>query len=331
MVDEVSVAAEPPLLEVDELTLVTERDGSLREIVSYLNVAVSAGQRMGIVGESGSGKSMTASAIMALLPEGVRVGHGSVRVLGRDLAGQSEAALREMRGRIVSIVYQNALSALNPMIPVGRQIADVAQAHLDLGKVEARARAVELMAAMGIPDPARRARDYPHQFSGGMAQRVAIALALVCEPKLVIADEPTTGLDATIQVQVLATIDRSARETGAALLLITHDLLVVESLTDELLVFLRGVVVERGPTADVMSSPLAPYTRALVTAAARLRGDVASTAERSETTRPIGLLGAGCPFDPDCALDSAVCRETPTRLREVAPGRLVARHVEAVR
>ena len=321
-----TVAVEAPLLEIDELSLVTTRDGAQREIVSRVTLSLATGQRLGIVGESGSGKSMTASAIMALLPEGVNVGHGSVRVRGRDLAGQSEASLREMRGRVVSIVYQNALSALNPMIPVGRQIADVARAHLGLSKSAARARAVELMAAMGIPDAARRARDYPHQFSGGMAQRVAIALALVCQPQLVIADEPTTGLDATIQVQVLATIDRSTRDTGSALLLISHDLTVVESLTDELVVFFRGVVVERGPTAAVMASPLAPYTRTLVAAAARLHGETAST--NSGAPSGIALLGAACPFDPDCQRDVTVCRATPTRLREVAPGRFVARHVE---
>jgi oligopeptide/dipeptide ABC transporter ATP-binding protein len=323
-----TAAVEAPLLEIDDLSLVTARDGARREIVSHLTLSVATGQRLGIVGESGSGKSMTASAIMALLPEGVGVGHGAVRVRGRDLAGQSEAALRAMRGRVVSIVYQNALSALNPMIPVGRQIADVARAHLGLGKAEARARAVELMAAMGIPDAARRARDYPHQFSGGMAQRVAIALALVCEPQLVIADEPTTGLDATIQVQVLATIDRSTRDTGSALLLISHDLTVVESLTDDLVVFLRGVVVERGRTAAVMASPLAPYTRTLVAAAAQLHGDAASAVTNGAMPSGIAALGTRCPFDPDCALDVAACRATPTRLREVAPGRFVARHLE---
>jgi oligopeptide/dipeptide ABC transporter ATP-binding protein len=159
---------------------------------------------------------------------------------------------------------------------------------------------------------------------------VAIALALVCEPQLVIADEPTTGLDATIQVQVLATIDRSTRATGSALLLISHDLTVVETLTDELVVFLRGAVVERGPTADVMTSPSAPYTRTLVAAAARMHGDTASMPPNGEAPRGIALLGTSCPFDPDCALDAAVCRATPTRLREIVPGRFVARHVEEV-
>lgn len=322
-----TVAGDAPLLEIDELSLVTTRDGAQREIVSHVTLTLGTGQRLGIVGESGSGKSMTASAIMALLPEGVHVERGSVRVRGRDLAGQSEASLRAIRGRVISIVYQNALSALNPMIPVGRQIADVARAHLALSKAEARARAVDLMAAMGIPDAGRRARDYPHQFSGGMAQRVAIALALVCEPQLVIADEPTTGLDATIQVQVLATIDRSTQDAGSALLLISHDLSVVESLTDELVVFLRGVVVERGPTTDVMAAPAAPYTQRLVSAAAQLHGEAESTT-LGRAPSGHGVVDTACPFDPGCELDATACQHTPTQLVEVAPGRFVARHLE---
>ena len=175
------------------------------------------------------------------------------------------------------------------------------------------------MAAMGIPDAGRRARDYPHQFSGGMAQRVAIALALVCEPQLVIADEPTTGLDATIQVQVLATIDRSTQDAGSALLLISHDLSVVESLDrTNSSSSSAGVVVERGPTPDVMAAPAAPYTQRLVSAAAQLHGEAESTTlGRAQSGH--ALVDTACPFDPDCELDATACQHTPTQLVEGRP------------
>ncbi|MFT4122771.1 MAG: ABC transporter ATP-binding protein [Microbacteriaceae bacterium] len=238
-----------------------------RTILDGIDLELDPGRRLGIVGESGSGKSTTASAILGLLPDGVRITSGSIRLGGTELTGLGERALRAVRGKRVSIVYQNALGSLNPVVPVGRQIADVARAHLGLGRREAMERAVRLMAELGIPDARRRALDYPHQFSGGMAQRVSIAMALVCEPELVIADEPTTGLDATIQLQVLQTIDRSIRAAGSALLLISHDLSVVASMTDEVAVMYRGKVIERGTTRAIMSSPAEEYTRGLVAAA----------------------------------------------------------------
>lgn len=311
------------LLEIDDLRVVSGAGSAPRAIVTGFTLEIPPGCRIGIVGESGSGKSMTAGAIMGLLPDGVRVESGSIRALGTELIGLSEAELRTIRGRVISIVYQNALSALNPVIPVGRQIADVARAHLRLGKAEARQRAVALMTAMGIPDAARRALDYPHQFSGGMAQRVAIAMALVCEPRLVIADEPTTGLDATIQVQVLATIDRSIRETGSALLMISHDLSVVRSMTDELIVFLSGSMVERGPTAEVLADPLSPYTRTLIASSRQLHGELGASRLAAAATPPVHR----CPYDAGCALAPDRCRSTPTRLHEIVPGRFVARHI----
>lgn len=320
-VSEPSAAA---LLEIDDLTLVTGPPASPRRIVSGVSLDVARGERLGIVGESGSGKSMTAAAIMGLLPDGVRIDAGSVRIGGIELLSLSEAGRRTVRGRVVSIVYQNALAALNPVIPVGRQIADVARAHLAVGKAEAQQRAVALMTEMGIPDAARRAADYPHQFSGGMAQRAAIAMALVCEPQLVIADEPTTGLDATIQVQVLSTIDRSIRATGSALMLISHDLSVVASMTDELVVFFAGVTVERGPTAEVMAAPLTPYTRSLITSVTYLRGQAGPADGGRQARHRLGSFG--CPYDDDCALPVAECRATPVRLRPVSPDRLVAVH-----
>src|SRR5262249_36015994 len=192
-----------------------------------IELVVLRGARVGVVGESGSGKSMTASAILRLLPPGVSITRGSIHFDDRDLLTLSEPELRSIRGREVSIVYQNAIASLNPLMRVGDQITTVCRAHTDATVLEARERTVALLDSLGIPEARARAQNYPHQFSGGMAQRVLIAMALICNPKLLIADEPTTGLDATIQAQVLDVIDDSIRERSAALLLISHDLTVI--------------------------------------------------------------------------------------------------------
>jgi len=316
--------ATAPLVEINDLRIVSGDAASPRAIVQRIDFDIAPGRRIGIVGESGSGKSMTAGAIMGLLPEGVRVESGSIRTGDFELVGLSERALRAVRGRVISIVYQNALSALNPVFPVGRQIADVARAHLGLGKKAAHARAVELMTEMGIPEAARRALDYPHQFSGGMAQRVAIAMALVGEPQLLIADEPTTGLDATIQVQVLATIDRSIAGTGSALLLISHDLGAVRNMTDEVIVLYAGMVLERGTTEEVMNDPLNPYTRGLVASADQTGGTISFIPGR--IPEPGSVSESSCPFADRCPLVTERCRTERPGLRPTSTGRLVACH-----
>jgi oligopeptide/dipeptide ABC transporter ATP-binding protein len=311
-------------LEITDLTISAGAPRSAKIILGGLSLSIGEGRRVGLVGESGSGKTMAAASIVGLLPEGVRADSGSVKLDGRELLGLSEAHLRRVRGRVVSIIYQNALSSLNPLIPVGRQIADVGRAHLPLTGSQARQRAIELMAAMGIPDAERRALDYPHQFSGGMAQRVAIAMALICEPRLVIADEPTTGLDATIQIQVLETIRKSISERGAALLLISHDLAVVESMTDELIVLYAGVVLERGPTGEVMADPLNPYSQGLV-ASVQQAGDRVSYIP-GRIPEPGTVPTNSCPFAPRCPLVTERCSVERPELREVRTGRWVACH-----
>ncbi len=311
-------------LEITDLTISAGGPRSEKTILGGLSLSIGEGRRVGLVGESGSGKTMAAASIVGLLPEGVRAESGSVKLDGRELLALSEAHLRRVRGRVVSIIYQNALSSLNPLIPVGRQIADVGRAHLPLSGSQAQQRAIELMAAMGIPDAERRALDYPHQFSGGMAQRVAIAMALICEPRLVIADEPTTGLDATIQIQVLETIRKSISERGAALLLISHDLAVVESMTDELIVLYAGVVLERGPTGEVMADPLNPYSQGLV-ASVQQAGDRVSYIP-GRIPEPGTVPRNSCPFAPRCPLVTERCSVERPELREVRTGRWVACH-----
>ncbi|MDR5700520.1 ABC transporter ATP-binding protein [Agromyces aerolatus] len=315
-------------LAIEDLTVASGPDASLRTILAGLTLEIAEGRRIGLVGESGSGKTMAVGSIVGLLPSGVRAVGGSVKLDGRELLGLTEAQLRTVRGREIAVVYQNALSSLNPVIPVGRQIADVGRVHLKVSKAEAMARAIWLMGVMGIPDPERRALDYPHQFSGGMAQRVSIAMALVAQPRLIIADEPTTGLDATIQAQVLETIAQSVAETGAALLLISHDLVVVESMTDEIVVLYAGVVLEQGPTSEVMADPLSPYTKGLVASVVQAGGEVSYIPGRipEPGTVPVN----SCPFAARCPLVTERCRTERPMLREIRPGRRVACHnVEA--
>ncbi|MHB8589846.1 MAG: ABC transporter ATP-binding protein [Candidatus Dormibacteraceae bacterium] len=279
---------------------------------------------LGVVGESGSGKSMMAAAILSLLPPGIRSTKGSIRFAGRELLGLPESEMQKIRGRQISIVYQNAVTSLNPLISVGDQIARVCRAHAGVSPSESWNRAVEMLASLGIADATNRARDYPHQFSGGMAQRVAIGAALICGPKLLIADEPTTGLDATIQVQVLDVITESVRRTSAALLLISHDLGVIQATTDSVVVLYAGLVMEIGRTQDVISSPLNPYTQGLVRSLTpKEDGTIDFIPGRVPEPQTIGEQ---CPFASRCPLVGDRCRVEKPLLRELRQGQWVACH-----
>jgi len=302
-----------PLLEVAGLRVETAAGIGL---LHGMELAVPAGARVGVVGESGSGKSMTAAAILGLLPDGLRASAGSVRLRGRELIGLPERELRAVRGREVSIVYQNAVTSLNPLLPVGEQIARVCRAHTGLSKEAAKRRAVELLDQLGIADAASRANAYPHHFSGGMAQRVAIAMALICDPALLIADEPTTGLDATIQAQVLDAIDASVREREAALLLISHDLAVIRAMCDHVAVVYSGELLEFGATEQVLGEPLSPYTAGLVRCLEPAEGEIAYIPGRIP---PPGAPRSGCPFAPRCAEATDACRSEQPELRELRP------------
>jgi ABC-type dipeptide/oligopeptide/nickel transport system ATPase component len=252
----------PPLLDVQHLTVAF---GGAAPAVNDVSLQVHAGETLGVVGESGSGKSVTAFAIMRLLQPPGRISAGRVLLEGRDLLALSETEMREVRGAKVSLIFQEPMTALNPVMRVGDQIAEALTVH-GRSRSEARARTIELLDAVKIPGAALRARDYPHQLSGGMRQRVMIAIALACHPPLVIADEPTTALDVTIQAQVLELLRELKAQFNLALLLITHDFGVIAEMADRVAVMYRGRLVEEGPVRQILRSPVHEYTQSLLAA-----------------------------------------------------------------
>jgi ABC-type dipeptide/oligopeptide/nickel transport system ATPase component len=261
----------PPLLEVRSLTARFARDGRAAPVVKEISFDIAPGEAVGFVGESGCGKSVTARAIMRLAPEGSTVSWGGeIRFRGEDLLGLPERRMQDIRGRRIAMVFQDPMASLNPVMSVGAQIDDMLRRHMGLSGAAARRRTVELLGLVGIRDPAARADDFPHQFSGGMRQRVLIAIAVSCEPDLLIADEPTTALDVTVQAQILRLIMRLRRELGMALLLITHDFGVIAGMVERVNVMHDGVIVESGAIDPLFAAPAHPYTRALLAAVPRL-------------------------------------------------------------
>jgi peptide/nickel transport system ATP-binding protein len=308
------------LLEIDDLSVefATER-GPLRAVCG-VSLSVGASRVLGIVGESGSGKTMLSRAVLQLLPQNARVS-GSVRFDGRDLFRLQREALRRLRGREIAVVFQDPMTSLNPVLTVGSQIAEGLREHLGLGPRQALARAVALLAEVGIPEPERRAGQYPHQMSGGMRQRVAIAIALSCEPRLLIADEPTTALDVTIQAQILDLLARERRARRMAMVLITHDLGVVAGRTDEVAVMYAGRIVEQAPTRTLFKDMRSPYAEALMAAIPKLRAPPhtrlsAITGAPPDPTRP----APGCPFEPRCRYARERCRSEAPRLAGATEG-----------
>ena len=261
-----------PVLEIRGLSIeLTSKEADRQRAVDNLNLDVHAGEIVCVVGESGSGKSMTAHAIMKLLPaEGVRLTHGSIKLEGRDLVVLDEKAMRRLRGAGVGMIFQEPLSALNPLNRIGVQIEETFKLHSDLGKADRRARVLELIAQVGLPDPFRIAQSYPFQLSGGQRQRAMIAMALALRPALLIADEPTTALDVTAQMQILRLIKTRQQETGMGVILITHDFGVVAEIADRVVVMQHGRAVEQGAVADVLGAPQHPYTRQLIAAVPHL-------------------------------------------------------------
>ncbi|MFE2560508.1 dipeptide ABC transporter ATP-binding protein [Streptomyces sp. NPDC059352] len=275
-----------PLVEVRDLTVEFDRDGTSVRAVDGLSLTLGEGRALALVGESGSGKSTVAAALLGLhRGTGARVG-GSVRVGGIDVATAGPAELRGLRGGVAATVFQDPLSALDPYYAVGDQIAEVYRIHAGGSRRAARARAVEVLARVGIPDAARRSRSRPHEFSGGMRQRALLAMALACEPRIIVADEPTTALDVTVQAQILDLLHELRRETGTALLLVTHDVGVAAESVDEVLVMRGGREIERGPVERVLGAPAEPYTRRLLAAVPRLDGP-ARTAEPAPRGEPL--------------------------------------------
>ncbi len=296
-----------PLLEVDGLSVVFPTlDGPVRA-VSDLSYSLRRGETLGIVGESGSGKSVSSLAVMGLLNPKRTLLEGRILLNGRDLLKLSQAQLRDVRGKDIAMIFQDPFACLHPMYRVGDQIAEAVTAHEDVSRAAARRRAVELLGQIGIPNAKDRARDYPHQFSGGMRQRAMIAMALVNNPSVLIADEPTTALDVTVQAQIIELIDRIKREFEIGVILITHDLGVVSETADNVLVMYAGRPLERAATRDLFAAPQHPYTWGLLQSMPTIE-------RRLEQLMPIegappSLISppSGCPFNPRCAYRFAEC------------------------
>ncbi len=323
-----TAAAAAPLVEVSDLrvTLATAR-GPV-EAVRGASFAVGRGDTLGLVGESGCGKSLTALALIGLLPEGARA-TGSIRFDGRELLGLDDAALCRLRGRRIGMVFQEPMTALDPLMRIGDQIAEPLRLHLRLSAAAARREAVALLDRTGIADAARRADAWPHQLSGGQRQRAGIALALACGPELLIADEPTTALDATTQRRILDLIADLVAERGMALLLVSHDLGVIAQNARRMLVMYGGTVAESGPTAALHACRAHPYTQGLFAARPALASRAAGAAAVGERPRLATIGGSvpaladlppGCPFAGRCRLTAEACYATPPPAVEVGPG-----------
>jgi oligopeptide transport system ATP-binding protein len=313
------------LLSVEDLRVEFWTRRGTVHAVNGVSFDIAPGETLGIVGESGCGKSVTSLAILGILPRAGRVTGGRAVFEGEDLIGRRDRELRKIRGKEIAMIFQDPMTSLNPVLTIGRQIRESIEAHFDLDRKEAEKRVVELLDQVGIPEAKRRARDYPHQFSGGMRQRAMIAMALACEPKLLIADEPTTALDVTIQAQILDLLRALVAERNTALVMITHDLGVVAGMCERVHVMYGGMVMETGPAEDVFRSPRHPYTLGLLQSVPRLdtpRGRKLHPIEGAprDMLRP----PSACPFAPRCAYEVEQSRQEVPPLLEIAPGHKVA-------
>jgi peptide/nickel transport system ATP-binding protein len=310
------------ILDVRDLVIEFRTERGLLRAVDGVSFQVAAGRTLAVVGESGCGKSVTALAIMGLLPPAARRS-GSIRLQGQELSTLAPEEWRGRRGRELAMVFQEPMTSLNPAFTAGDQVAEVLRVHEGLDQRAAFDRAIALLDRVRIPDAARRARQYPHQLSGGMRQRVMIAMALACKPKLLIADEPTTALDVTVQAQILALLDELKRETGTAVVLITHDLGVVADHADEVVVMYAGRIAERAAAPVLFATPEHPYTVGLLGAAPRIEGGPARLASIEGAVPDLLHPPAGCRFAPRCPFSGADCAAQPP-LAEVAPGHATA-------
>ncbi|MEV0596591.1 ABC transporter ATP-binding protein [Nonomuraea cavernae] len=308
------------ILEVHDLTVTFPGDIQAVRGVSY---EVARGEVLGIVGESGSGKSVTSLAVMGLLPQNAEVS-GSVKLHGQELVGVDEKELTRVRGKSISMIFQDPLSAFTPVYTIGDQIAEAVRVHQKLGKDKAARRAVELLDLVGIPHPNVRAKAFPHEFSGGMRQRAMIAMAIANDPDLLICDEPTTALDVTIQAQVLEVLKTAQRETGAGIVMITHDLGVIAGMADRVLVMYAGKPVEQGLVDDIYYRPRMPYTMGLLASIPRIDGEEGPLVPIDGTPPSPAALPPGCPFAPRCPMRIDVCEEEEPPLVAIGGGRQVA-------
>jgi peptide/nickel transport system ATP-binding protein len=325
-------AGSAPLLVVEDLQVYfASRDGIFRA-VDGVSFALDPGETLGIVGESGCGKSVTAMSVLRLIPSPPSVvAGGSIRYRGTDLLKVSEKRMREIRGNEISMIFQDPMTSLNPVLTIGEQIAETVELHQGLGRRGAWDRALEMLRLVNIPEPHKRAREYPHQFSGGMRQRAMIAMALACNPKVLIADEPSTALDVTIQAQIIDLMLKLKEEFGTAIIMITHDLGVVAETCARVLVMYAGHKVEEAAVADLFRTPLHPYTQGLLASVPKL--DILGTPRQGRRPRLAEIPGMvpalqggmpGCSFAPRCPRATAQCRETAPRLEAHGQGHVVA-------
>ncbi|MEM7217001.1 MAG: ABC transporter ATP-binding protein [Pseudomonadota bacterium] len=310
----------PPLLAIDDLSVVFATEGGDVHAVDSVQLSVAAGETLAIVGESGSGKSVTALSVLGLLGGNGRVGRGEIRFRGENLLNLTESELRAIRGNRIAMIFQEPMSSLNPVITIGKQVAEPLTLHRGLSWEDALSEAAELLARVAIPDAAERLNDYPHQFSGGMRQRVMIAMALACSPDLIIADEPTTALDVTVQAQILDLLQRITHDKDAAQILITHDLGVVARYADRVAVMYAGRIVESAPATTLYANPAHPYTQGLMASIPSLDGTPGKRLDTIEGQPPnLAALPPGCAFAPRCRYARPACHQTAPSLEKIGP------------
>ena len=301
---------EETLLKVDTLSTWFYTDDGIVKAVNDVSFSLNKGHTLGIVGESGCGKSITSLSVMRLIdsPPGKIVG-GKIVFKGEDLLAKSEEEMRRVRGKRIAMIFQEPMTSLNPVYTVGRQIEEALLIHESMTKKEAKRRALEMLRLVRIPLPEKRFDEYPHQLSGGMRQRVMIAIALACSPELLICDEPTTALDVTIQAQILALIDELKEKTGTSVIMITHDLGVISEITDEVLIMYAGEIVEYAPKAQLFKNPLHPYTQGLIACVPKLSRDSDRLQTIEGTVPSFDDMPAGCTFWPRCPFAESICKE----------------------
>ncbi len=314
-----------PLLEVKSLSTSYFTDAGELRAVDRVSFRVEPGKLMGLVGESGSGKTASVLSIMRLLPETAQIVGGEVLFEGRDLLKISEPEMRSVRGAQIAMIFQEPMTSLNPVFTIGSQIGEAIRLHQHTARAETRARTIEALRMVGIADPERRIDDYPHQLSGGMRQRVMIAMALACRPKLLIADEPTTALDVTIQAQILDLIRELKEKLGLAVILVTHDLGIVAEYADDVTILYAARVMEQAPSAELFRNPLSPYTRGLLESMPTMDGGRSRRLQAIPGTIPSALNPPpGCRFHPRCPTAIPQCSAADAPLEPKAPNHLVA-------
>ncbi len=320
------MADKPVVLEIKDLRTEFHTQDGVVQAVNGVSYQIREGETLGIVGESGCGKSVSMLSVMRLLPEPpAKIASGEVKFRGKDVFAFSQEEMRDLRGSQMAMIFQDPMTSLNPVLTIGHQLKEPLQIHLGMGEEDASARAVELMELVGIPEAETRLDDYPHQFSGGMRQRVMIAMSISCNPTLLIADEPTTALDVTIQAQIVDLVNRLQEHFGMSLIWITHDLGVTAGLVDRVVVMYAGYIVEDAKVEDLYENPRHPYTTALLESLPRVDGKREEKLEVIEGMPPdLTALPEGCPFAPRCSFTKAKCLEENPPLVEHIPGHKAA-------